>query len=59
VEDKSVALVNWLVAADRARFICPNGRYPLLQEGSAVTWRAAQCDAFFEAIIKLWNVMKD
>lgn len=50
-----IGTVNWLVAADRTRFVCPNGQYPLLQEGSSVSWRAAQCDAFLEAIIKLWN----
>lgn len=41
---------NWLIAADRSDFICVNERYYLLREGSPVTWRAGNCDAFLAAV---------
>lgn len=48
-------VLNFLVNADRSEFVCANEQYYLLRENSPVTWRAAKCDAFVKAAVKLWN----
>lgn len=50
-----VAAFNWIMEADRSTFVCANEYYPLLMNGSPVTWRADKCDAFLEACVKIWN----
>jgi hypothetical protein len=54
-EDCFVNFINWIKQADRSKFVCVNEQYYLLREDSPVTWRAAKCDEFLEATIKLWN----
>jgi hypothetical protein len=46
---------NWLYVADRSKFICANERFYLLYEDSRVTWRAAKCIAFLDALAAFWN----
>ncbi len=53
--DTFVSSVNWLLSADREKFLCANEQYHLLNPASPVTWRAAQCSAFLVAAAKLWN----
>ena len=50
-----VEAIKWLQATDRSKLLCANEQYYLLWEGSPVTWRAAKCDAFLAAVVKLWN----
>jgi hypothetical protein len=44
--------LNWLVAADRSKFVCANGLFYLCHPSSPVTWRAENCTAFLSAAIK-------
>lgn len=56
-QDAIVGAFNWIVAQDRGKFITANEQFPLLGD-SAVTWPAADCDAFLNAFTKLWNNWK-
>jgi hypothetical protein len=48
-------VLRWLVEADRSQFKCANGQYILLDGGSDVSWNSANCDAFLNGVITLWN----
>lgn len=50
--------VNWLLTADRSKFVCANEQYYLLHEDSLVTWRAADCTAFLDALCQMWRNWK-
>jgi hypothetical protein len=54
-QDTFVKAMNWLLEADRAKFVCANEQYYLLHENSPVTWRAEKCEAFLIAAIDIWN----
>lgn len=47
--------VNWILEADRSKFLCANEQYYLLRPDSPVTWRTEKCDAFLNAAVDLWN----
>lgn len=47
--------INWILKADRSKFVCANEQYYLLWENSPVTWRDAKCTEFLNAACKLWN----
>jgi hypothetical protein len=49
------AAINWLLKADRSQLLCANEQYFLLNPTSPVTWRAEDCDAFLNALVKFWN----
>ena len=53
--DCFVNAINWIQRADKSKFVCANEQYCLLQEGSPVTWRSANCEKFLQAAIKLWK----
>lgn len=53
--DSFVAAVNWILAADRTQFVTPSGQHYLVRDGFAECWPCANCDAFIDAIVKLWN----
>jgi len=53
--DTIVAAVNWILNADRSKFVCANKQYHLLGDSSSVQWSAANCDRFLAAVSKLWN----
>lgn len=46
-------VLNWILAADRAAFVCANGQFKLLGN-SHVTWPAANCTKFLNAV-KAYN----
>jgi hypothetical protein len=46
--------VNWLIKADRSRFVCPNRKHWLFGS-SSVQWDDAKCSQFLDALINLWN----
>ena len=50
-----VAALNWLLAANRAEWICPNHQYFLVRDSSATCWACANCDQFLNSLVKLWN----
>jgi hypothetical protein len=52
--DAFTASINWILKADRAKFVCANEQYYLLRETS-VTWAPANCDQFLDALVKLWR----
>jgi hypothetical protein len=43
--------LNWLVQADRSKFVCANDLFYLCHPTSAVTWRAESCTAFLNAAV--------
>lgn len=46
-------VLNWLLAADRDKFVCANEQFKLLGDGH-VTWPAANCTRFLNAL-KAYN----
>ena len=53
--DTMVNATNWLLQTDRSKLVCANEQYFLLNDHSPVTWRAAKCDAFLDAVVKFWK----
>lgn len=53
--DSFVNAINWILEADRSKFVCANGQYYLLVEDSPVTWRVDTCDKFLTAAVDLWK----
>jgi hypothetical protein len=53
--EEFVRILNWLLAADRSKFVCANSQYYLLWDNSPVTWRAPLCAKFLSACCNLWN----
>lgn len=54
-EDTFVAALNWILQADRTKFVCANERYYLARDGFAECWPCADCNNFIDEIVKLWN----
>lgn len=54
-EKSMTECINWLYAADRTKFVCANGQYFLLDGNPDVTWNAADCNAYLNGLVKLWN----
>ncbi len=55
-EDCVVNTLNWYrQKAKKVDFVCANEQYYLLRDGSHTCWPQANCDAFIEAAIELWN----
>lgn len=48
-------VINWLLQANRATFVCANEQYLLLDDNADVSWNAQDCDAFLAGLIDLWN----
>jgi hypothetical protein len=53
--DSMIKCINWLVAADRSKFVCANKQYLLLDGNPNVTWNSQDCGAFLGGLVKLWN----
>jgi len=47
--------LNWICAAERAKFVCANEQYYLLWENNPVTWTAARCNTFLNAAVKYYD----
>jgi hypothetical protein len=50
-----IDVLNWLLQADRSKFVCANEQFYLLNDSSRVTWTAAKCSAFLSAAVNYWN----
>ena len=51
-----VNAMNWIQKdADKNKFVCANGQYYLLFDNTHTSWPKANCEAFLNAAIKLWN----
>ncbi|MCS6291160.1 MAG: nucleotidyltransferase [Nitrospira sp.] len=53
-EDTMVAAINWVLNADRSKFLCANEEYYLVRD-TPITWPVANCDRFLDAVTQLWN----
>lgn len=54
-EDSFINSMNWILEADRSKFVCANRQYYLLREDSPVTWRDSKCTEFLTAACDLWK----
>lgn len=54
-EDSMVKCINWLLEADRSKFLCANEQYPLLDGSADVTWSAKNCDTYLNGLVGLWK----
>lgn len=54
-EETFVNAINWILEADRTKFLCANEQYYLLFADSPVTWRAEKCDKFLDGAVELWK----
>ena len=50
-----VDTLNWLITAERSKFVCANELFYLLNDHSLVTWTAAKCNTFLNAVAAYWN----
>ena len=51
-----VNTLNWYRdEANKSNLVCANEQYYLLRDGNHTCWNQANCDAFVDAAIKLWN----
>ena len=53
--DSFVAAVNWILAADRTKFVTPSGQHYLARDGAPECWPCSNCNSFIDEIVKLWN----
>jgi len=54
--DCVVNVVNWYrQEANKNELLCANEQYYLLRDGYHTCWPQAQCDAFIDAVVRLWN----
>lgn len=53
--DSFIDVINWILEADRTKFMCANEQYDLFHDNSPVTWRTEKCDAFLDAAVDLWT----
>jgi hypothetical protein len=53
--DTFVAAMNWILQADRTKFVCANERYYLARDGFAECWPCADCESFINKAVELWN----
>lgn len=55
-QDCVINILNWYrQEASKTDLVCANKRYYLLRDGFHTCWTQANCDAFVEAAVKLWN----
>lgn len=55
-QDCVVNTLNWYrQEAKKGDLVCANEQYYLLRDGHHTCWPQANCDAFVDAAIKLWN----
>jgi hypothetical protein len=53
-EDSMVQSINWILGANRSKFVCASGLHWLFGT-SSVSWSPSNCDRFLEELKKLWN----
>ena len=55
-QDCVANVLNWyLTDANKKDLVCANEQYYLLRDGQRTCWNQADCDAFINAAIDLWN----
>jgi hypothetical protein len=53
-----VSAFNWIVSADRSKFLCANRQTYLIADGSGVSWPVDDADRFLTALGSFWNDWK-
>jgi hypothetical protein len=53
--DSFVAAMNWILKADRAKFVTPSGQHYLSRDGAPECWPCSNCTTFIDETVKLWN----
>ena len=53
--DTFVAAVNWIITADRTKFVTPSGQHYLARDGAPECWPCSNFNTFVDEIVKLWN----
>ncbi len=53
--DTFVLAINWIIQADRSKFICANEQHSLLGDSGTACWPSRNCDLFLNALVKLWT----
>jgi len=53
--DSFANCINWILDADRSKFVWANRQYYLLREDSPVTWRDSKCTEFLTAACDMWK----
>ena len=53
--DTFVAAVNWILTADRSKFVTPSRQHYLTRDGAPECWPCSNCNTFIDEIVKLWN----
>lgn len=55
-QDCFINSMNWIQKeADKSKLVCANEQYYLLWDNSHTSWPKANCEAFLNAAIELWN----
>jgi hypothetical protein len=54
-EDSVINSINWILKADRSKFVCVNEQYFLCHPSSPVTWRSENLDTFLNGTVHLWK----
>jgi len=47
--------INWILEADKSKFLCANEQYYLLRDGASECWQEHKCNQFVAAAVELWN----
>jgi hypothetical protein len=56
--DTFAAVFNWILSADRTKFVTPSGQHYLARNGALECWACANCNGFIDEVVKLWNRWK-
>ncbi len=54
-EESFVNVINWIIEADKTKFICANEQYILLYDDDPVTWNSDDCELFLTAMSDIWT----
>ena len=54
-EDSFVNSMNWMLHADRSKFVCAHRQYYLLGDHPNVQWSSGKCDQFLQAAVAFWK----
>ena len=47
--------LSWAVATERSKLPCANLYHFLVRDGFKTSWPVADCDAYLDAMVKLWD----
>ncbi len=53
--DTFVAAMNWILSAERDKFVCAHGQHWLVRDSAPECWPIANYDALIKAAVEMWN----